>query len=916
MKVTHRTKVYFKDYYPPCFVVSAVKLDIAIYDNHTIVKTGLDIRRNSKVSEADAPLVLNGDSLELVSAHLDGRLLASDDYTLDEEKLTIHDVPTSFKIETQVRIYPENNKQFEGLYVSGGGYFTQCEPEGFRRITFFPDRPDVMSRYSTTIHADRDRCPVLLSNGNLEAAGEEGDNRHWTRWVDPFPKPCYLFAMVAARLDLLEDEIVTKSGRDIRLQLYVEPGKLDQCVYAMDSLKHAMRWDEDVFGLEIDLDQYMIVAVNDFNYGAMENKGLNIFNCKYILASADTATDDDIMRLDRVIAHEYCHNWTGNRVTCRDWFQLSLKEGLTIFRDQLYGEHRYSAAVQRIQGVRDLRNNQFLEDASPNAHPVRPAQYMEINNFYTWTVYYKGAEVVRMIYTLLGKDKFHFGMDLYFSRHDGQAVCTEDFVSAMQDASGVDLAQFQRWYHQAGTPVVECQGVYDIKQMAYKLTFRQSYPPAKRKQDEKTKQEEEQRLPLHIPIRLGLIDSNGHELPLCKNSATEWSVAPLSETASGSQVFSLTEANMSLLIRNVAEPPTPSILRGFSAPVYLRFDYTEEMLAHLLAHDSDPFCRWEASQQLAMKTLLDGIVKHRSGLEILYSKALVKAFSQVMEEGDVDSAFGAEALTLPAEGYIAEQLDKVDPNAMHAVRLGLMRHLATRLKSQFEEGYRRYTVIGEYSPDATSAGRRGLRNLCLSYLMELGDHTIRQLALAQVKTANNMTDSYAALKALADHKCTERDEALAYFYEKWQDEPLVIDKWFRVQVTSRLPRTLEEVKRLLQHPAYNNQNPNRVRALVGAFCSENHVHFHAADGSGYYFVAEQVCSLDTFNPQLASRIARAFDRWLKFDKTHKAHAKTALESIRNTPGLSKNTYEVVTRLLEAEENENQGENRDEDQEEE
>ena len=506
-------------------------------------------------------------------------------------------------------------------------------------------------------------------------------------------------------------------------------------------------------------------------------------------------------------------------------------------------------------------------------------------------------------------------MDLYFSRHDGQAVCTEDFVNAMQDASGVDLTQFQRWYHQAGTPVVECQGEYDIKQMAYKLTFRQSYPPAGRKQDEKTMQEKEQRLPLHIPIRLGLIDSNGRELPLLKNSASEWSVALLSETASGSQVFSLTEANMSLLIRNVAEPPSPSILRGFSAPVYLRFDYTDEMLAHLLTHDTDPFCRWEASQQLAMKTLLDGIEKHSSGLEILYPTALVKAFSQVLKGGEVDPAFAAEVLTLPAEVYIAEQFSTVDPDAIHVVRNGLLRHLATGLNSQFEEGCRRYTVSGEYSPDATSAGRRGLRNLCITYLMELEDYTIRQLALAQVKTANNMTDSYSALNALADHECPERDEALDHFYGEWQDEPLVIDKWFRVQATSRLPGTLEEVKRLLQHPAYDSLNPNRVRALVGAFCSENHVHFHAADGSGYYFAAEQVCSLDTVNRQLASRNARAFDRWLKFDKTRKAHAKTALESIRNTPGLSKDTYEVVTRLLEAEENENQGENRDEDQEE-
>lgn len=893
MKETCRTKIRLKDYRPPRYLVPAVELDIAIYDGHTVVKAELDIRRNSKASEAGAPLVLDGNSLELISVYLDGCLLAGDDYILDEAKLTLHNVPDSFKLETEVRIHP-NNKVLQGLYISEGGYFTQCEAEDFRRITFFPDRPDVMSCFTTTINADREHCPVLISNGNLEAAGDDGGNRHWARFVDPFPKPCYLFAAVAARLDLLEDTFVTKSGREIRLQLYVEPSKLDQCRFAMDSLKHAMAWDEEVFGLEIDLDQYTIVAVNDFNYGAMENKGLNIFNSKYVLARADTATDDDIMRLDRVIAHEYLHNFTGNRVTCRDWFQLCLKEALTIFRDQLYGEDRYSSGVQRIQGVRDLRNNQFPEDAGPNAHPVRPREYMEINNFYTWTVYYKGAEVVRMIYTLLDKDKFHSGMDLYFARHDGQAVTTEDFVNAMQDASGVDLTQFQRWYNHVGTPVVEVRGEYDREQMEYKLTFRQTY---------KEQDEQEQRLPLHIPIRLGLIDSSGRELPLLKKSASEWSVAPLSDKTSGSQVFSLTEADMCLSIRNVEEHSAPSLLRGFSAPVYLRFDYTEDMLARLLAHDTDPFCRWEASQQLAMKILLDNIGKHCSGIDMVrHSEVLVNAFSQVLMDWDADPAFAAEALTLPSEVYIAEELETVDPEAIHAVRLGLMKHLARRLKPQFEDGYQRYTVSGEYKPDAASAGERSLRNLCLSYLLELEDHAVRQLALTQVKDANNMTDSYAALNALADHECPERDEALFYFYEKWQDEPLVIDKWFRVQATSRLPGTLTEVKALFEHPDYNSLNPNRFLALVGSFCKENHVRFHAEDGSGYDFAGEQVRSMDPVNSMQASRIARAFDRWKKFDTPRKAHAKTALENIRNASELSKDTHEVVIRLLEEGEN--------------
>ena len=895
MKEIHQTKVHLKDYRPPRFLVPAVDLDIAIYNEHTTVKAWLEISRNPDAAEPGAPLVLDGNKLELESVRLDGCLLTSDDYILDEEKLTVHNVPDSFKLETEVRIHPDN-KVLQGLYVSDRGYFTQCEAEDFRRITFFPDRPDVMSRYTATVHADRKHCPVLLSNGNLEASGEEASNRHWARYVDPFPKPSYLFAAVAAKLDLLRDTYVTRSGREIRLQLYVQPGKLDQCGYAMDSLKHAMRWDEEVFDLEIDLEQYTIVAVNDFNYGAMENKGLNIFNCKYVLANAATATDEDIIKLDRVIAHEYFHNWTGNRVTCRDWFQLCLKEALTIFRDQLYGEDRYSSAVQRIQGVRDLRNNQFPEDAAPSAHPVRPTQYIEINNFYTWTVYFKGAEVVRMIYTLLGKEQFHSGMDLYFARHDGQAVTTEDFVNAMQDASGVDLSQFQRWYHQAGTPVVDARGEYDPEHKAYTLTFRQSYPERDEKQSN-GKQGQKQKLPLHIPIRLGLFDSDGRELRLLKNSASEWSVAPLSETATGSHVFELTDADMRLVIKDVQEPPTPSLLRGFSAPVYLHFDYTEDMLAQLLAHDTDPFCRWEASQQLAIQTLLHNIENHCSGTDLVYSEALVNAFSQVLMDAETDPAFAAEALTLPSEIYIAEQLETVDPDAVHAVRLGLVRRLARSLQDQFEDGYERYTVSGEYIPDAASAGRRSLRNVCLSYLMEIGDQAVRQLALTQVMDGNNMTDSYAALSALANHDCPEREEALRYFQEKWQEESLVIDKWFRVQATSRMPGTLDMVKRLLRHDDYNSLNPNRVNALVGAFCKENHVRFHAGDGSGYYFAGEQVRSLDPVNSMLASRIARSFDRWQKFDQSRKAHAKTALEEIHNAPGLSKDTSEVVSRLL-------------------
>ena len=874
------TTVYLKDYRPSPFLISSIELDIDIRDDHAIVKALLAIARNPKSLEPDAPLILDGDELEFVAAELDGRALTAADYTLDAEHLCIDDVPDAFTLATEVRVYPDKNTQLMGLYASRDGYFTQCEAEGFRRITFFLDRPDIMARYTTTIHADRARCPILLSNGNLEAEGEAANGRHWARWVDPFPKPSYLFAMVAAKLDRLEDDFVTASGRQVKLLVYVEPGKLDQCAFAMEVLKQAMKWDEAVFGLELDLDQYMIVAVSDFNMGAMENKGLNIFNTKYVLARADTATDFDFMILDRVVAHEYFHNWTGNRVTCRDWFQLSLKEGLTVFRDQQYGGDRYSQSVQRIQEVRGLRASQFPEDAGPMAHPVRPAAYMEISNFYTATVYNKGAEVVRMIHTLIGAEHFRKGMDLYFERHDGEAVCTEEFVSAMQDASGIDLTQFQRWYDQAGTPVVTARGEYDATQRTYRLSFKQDCPPTPG-QDEKQ--------PFHIPIAVGLIDASGDDLPL--------QLAGEQKGDETTRVFSLNEPEMSLSFTNIADPPVPSLLRHFSAPVALHFDYSADTLAHLMAHDSDPFNRWEAGQRLALDTLLGGIDAYREGRDVVFPQAFVDAFARVLADGGEDPAFTAEALVLPQAGYIAEQLDEVDPDAILAVRTGLRRHLATCLEPELEDAYAHFVVTGDYSPDPVSAGRRSLRNLCLSYLMELETPQIHKRALTQLNTADNMTDAMAAMGALAGNDCPERTEALSGFYAQWRNESLVIDKWFAVQAASRLPGTLDEVMRLMQHPAYDASNPNRIRALVGAFCHGNHARFHAANGAGYDFAAAQVIALDAFNPQIAARLARAFDRWRKFDAVRQDHARQALECIRDTSGLSKDTFEVVTRAL-------------------
>ena len=722
--------------------------------------------------------------------------------------------------------------------------------------------------------------PLLLSNGNLEAEGDEAEARHWARWVDPFPKPAYLFAMVAAKLDRLEDDFVTASGCRVKLLIFVEPGKLDQAGFAMQALRSAMRWDEEVFGLELDLDQYMIVAVSDFNMGAMENKGLNIFNTKYVLARADTATDTDFMMLDRVIAHEYFHNWTGNRVTCRDWFQLSLKEGLTVFRDQRYGEDRYSRAVQRIQEVRGLRGSQFPEDAGPMAHPVRPDAYMEISNFYTATIYNKGAEVVRMIHTLLGPERFRAGMDLYFERHDGQAVRTEEFVSAMQDASHVNLDQFQRWYHQAGTPTVTAKGEYDPATQRYTLSLTQDCAPTPGQPD---------KLPFHLPIAVGLIDANGNDVPLHPVNG--------GVVEGASCVLSLTEGEQQFEFDNVPEAPVPSILRHFSSPAILKYDYSDAELAHLMAHDSDPFNRWEAGQRLAMNVILSGIDGYGKGHTPEFPAALIDAVARILADANADPPFAAEALALPSEVYIAEQLDEVDADAILNVRTALRKHIAGELEADLRHAYQAFAVDGAYSPDPDSAGRRALRNSCLGYLMELATPSIIEQCVDQLHDTDNMTEAMAALSALANCDCPERIPALNGFYEKWRDESLVVDKWFAVQATSRLPDTFEQVKDLMHHAAFDIKNPNKVRAVIGAFCHGNHAGFHAADGRGYAFAAEQVIALDAINAQIAARLARSFDRWRKFDQQHQQYARSALDRIRASDGLSKDTFEVVANAL-------------------
>jgi aminopeptidase N len=826
--------IHLKDYAPPPYLIERIALDVDIRADDAISKATLSVRRNPASDAKGAPLFLDGEALELLSVRLDGKEIP---FKVTAEALSISDVPDSFTLETESRLCPQKNTALEGLYAAKSGFVTQCEAQGFRRITWFVDRPDNLARFVTTVHADKKKYPVLLSNGNRVAGGDEAGGRHWARFEDPFPKPSYLFALVAADLEFIKDVFRTKSGKTKQLQIYVEPGKLDQAGWSMDCLKRAMRWDEERFGLELDLDEYKIVAVGDFNSGAMENKGLNIFNARYILARPDTATDADYVNIDRVVAHEYFHNWTGNRVTCRDWFQLSLKEGLTVFRDQEYGADVYSRAVTRIQEVRSLRAGQFAEDAGPMAHPVRPQSYEEIRNFYTMTVYEKGAEVVRMQHTLLGEEKFQAGMRLYFQRHDGQAVTCDDFVQAMQDASGVDLAQFRRWYDVAGTPVLTCSGAFEKD--AFVLSVGQSMTP-----------------PFHIPLAVKI----GNE----------------------EKILSLKKPEEKFTFP-VNGKPVPSLLRGFSAPVILKYPHTEADLVHLLAHDSDAFNRWEAAQQLAA----DAILRSKG----VPGEAFVSSLRKLLESKD--HAFVAECLSPPSETFLAEQMEVVDPDALHHARNVLRVSIARFLRDEFQDLYEKLKDTGPYSPDPISAGKRALRNLILGYLSDIDGPA---LADAQFRAADNMTDSMAALGCLAGLDVPEREAALAAFYERWKDEPLVVDKWLAVQAGSRLPVALSEVQKLLKHHAFDLRVPNKVYALIRGFTA-NHVRFHAADGGGYAFLGDQVLALDALNPQVAARMARGFDRWKRFDDNRRARAQAQLARIRDAKGTSRDVAEIVSKAL-------------------
>jgi len=879
MSIATSATVYLKDYTVPDFFIPEVELDISMFEDDAVVRAKLAVERNNAAAEPAAPLRLDVDELTLEAVVLDGITIAPDRYILDERHLTIANVPDRFELVTVSRIYPQKNTKLMGIYSSSTGYFSLCEAEGFRRITPFLDRPDVTARYTVTLHANREHYPVLLANGNLIAQGEEGEGRHWATWRDPFPKPSYLFAVVAARLDQRGDTCLTRSGKKVLLQFFVEPGKLEQGIFALEALKKAMKWDEETYGLEVDLDQYSLVAVGDFNAGAMENKGLNIFNTKLVLARPDISTDFDFSFIDRTVAHEYFHNWTGNRVTCRDWFQLSLKEGLTVFREEQYAGDVYSGPVVRIQKVRQLRSSQFPEDGGPMAHAVRPQSYQQISNFYTNTVYAKGAEVVRMIHTLVGMRNFRKGIDLYFQRHDGHAVTTDDFVRAMQDASGTDLTQFKLWYDQSGTPRLDIRDRYDPTSQIYELSVTQSCPPTPGQPE---------KLPFHLPLTIGLLGADGRDTPL----QLEGEPAPQGT----SRVLSLRQEKTIFRFTNVPAPPVPSLGRNFSAPVIINYPYSDNALRYLLTFDSDPFNRWEAGQRLALKLLLQALADRQAAREVRFPDFLADAFACVLADGLKDPAFAAEALALPLEVDIAEKLAVIDPDAVHQVRLAMRRFLALRLKTALRKTYDACTIVGSYSPDAVSAGRRALRNLCLAYLMELDEAESRRLCVAQLQHADNMTDALAALTALANCDCPEREPALEEFYAKWRNEPLVVDKWLGVEAASRLPGTLARVKELTSHPAFTLRNPNKVYALLGSF-GANQVNFHKKDGSGYSFMGEQIRALDPINPQVAARMARNFERWKRFEPSRRALMKSLLEQAMAIDGLSKESTEVLGKVL-------------------
>ena len=879
MRTEEHCPIRLQDYRPPGWLIETVDLDVSLHPTATTVRAKLTLKPNS--AGTPAPLVLDGEMLKLNALALDGKPLPAEDYVATPDKLTIAQPPNRpFELEIETIVDPTNNTQLMGLYRAGATYCTQCEAEGFRRITYFLDRPDVMAVYTTRIEADKTEAPVLLANGNLTAQGDvPGTARHFAVWHDPFPKPSYLFALVGGRLEQVSDSFTTMSGRKVALHIYVEPGKEDRCGFAMDSLKRAMRWDEEAFGREYDLDIFMIVAVSAFNMGAMENKGLNVFNDKYVLASPESATDGDYASIEAVIAHEYFHNWTGDRITCRDWFQLCLKEGLTVFRDQEFSADQRSRAVERISDVRGLRAHQFVEDAGPLAHPVRPEIYHEINNFYTSTVYDKGAEVVRMIKALLGPDLFRKGMDLYFARHDGHAATVEQFVQCFADASGRNFfPQFMRWYSQAGTPEIKIAPHYDARAKTYRLDVTQTIPPTPNQPS---------KLPMVIPLAIGLVGKAGADLPLTLDGG------PLSRG-----VIELKQPNQTFIFSEVGERPIPSVNRGFSAPIKLSLPIEAEDLRFLAAHDSDPFNRWQAVQTLAMSLLKSNVAALRSGATVGDDDGLMAALGAILTDDKLEPAFIALNLVPPSDTDIAREIGHhVDPDAIFAVRRKLRAAIGMRRAAALSSTYDRMNTGGRYNPDAKSAGRRALKNVCLDLLAVTQDGTAIARALDQYSSADNMTDRMAALETLAQHDRPERAAVLDDFYRRYADDPLIIDKWLALQAIIPEPATLDRVRALTGHPAFSMANPNRVRALIGAFAQANHTQFNRLDGAGYDFVADIVLKLDPKNPQVAARIMGAFRSWRALEARRRERAEATLRRVAATSNLSPDLHDIVARTL-------------------
>ncbi len=859
----HKT-IFRKDYKVPPFLIDEVLLTFSLEETFCVVTAESKYFRNPKSDEISTELFLDGENLELVELSVDGEKLGEQNYKIDANGLTLLHVPDSFVLKIKTKIFPDSNTALEGLYRTSGNFCTQCEAQGFRKITYYLDRPDVMARFTTRIEGDVKNCPVLLSNGNKIEEGELPGNRHFAVWQDPFPKPSYLFALVGGDLVCIEDTFTTKSGREIDLHIFVESQNSEKCGHAMRSLQKSMQWDEEVYGLEYDLDTYMIVAVDDFNMGAMENKGLNVFNSKYVLASKETATDQDYLGVEGVIAHEYFHNWTGNRVTCRDWFQLSLKEGLTVFRDQEFSSDMNSRAVQRIDDVRILRNFQFREDAGPMAHPVRPDSYVEINNFYTVTVYNKGAEVIRMMHTLMGVEKFRKGIDLYFERHDGQAVTCDDFVSAMADASGINLEQFSLWYSQPGTPVITVEEDWDAEKKEYTLRLSQDSSGS----------------PFHIPVAIGLVDSKGNDMEIEQD---------LLELRDERQVF---------CFKGITEKPSLSLFRGFSAPVKINPWQSREQLAFLMGHDTDPFNRWDASFSLSESVILELAKEQQEGKKLLLDSQFVEAVKNILRDKETDKSLLAMALSLPEESYLAQQMDIIDPDALHHARQFVRKELARLCAEDLQAVWRANNTQEKYALTPQAMGQRRLKNVCLVLLLAADAPHEDDVALAkkQYYEATNMTDCIAALSAFVQSSLPVRDELLDDFYRKWKSDQLVMDKWLILQASRGASSTLASVKDLMAHPAFSITNPNKIRSLIGAF-GGNHFCFHAANGEGYEFLADQIIRLDSSNPQIASRLTTPFAAWKRYDTNRQELIKAQLQRILSKEGLSGDVFEMVKRSL-------------------